>query len=132
MGIGITRQTATLAGQTTVNDPSLDPATQTYQGGLLTQTSNIGSYSQDQFAVVPEFRFNLGYQATDHWRATVGYTFIYWSNVVRPGDHISRDLNTDFLPPAADPFTGSQRPAFAWNTTDYWVQGVSIGAEYRW
>ncbi len=131
LAIGVTKQTVTINGQTTLNDPS-NPPSQTLTGGLLAQTSNIGTYRQDEFAVVPEYNLNLGYQLTDHLRMTLGYTFIYWSNIVRPGDHISRDLNTDLLPPPVDPLTGALRPAFAFDTTDYWVQGISFGGEYRW
>ena len=132
LAVGNTRQTVTINGRTTINDPSSTPAVQTLPGGLLAQTSNIGTFKQDEFTVVPELNVNVGYQLTDHLRATLGYTFIYWSNVVRPGDHISRDLNPNLLPPPADPVTGIQRPAFAFDTTDYWVQGISIGGEYRW
>lgn len=132
LAIGNTRQTVTINGQTTINDPSNTPVVQTLPGGLLTQTSNIGTYKQDEFTVVPEFNANVGYQLTDHFRATLGYTFIYWSNVVRPGEHISRDLNPNLLPPPADPLVGAQRPGFEFDTTDYWVQGISFGGEYRW
>ena len=132
MAIGNTRQTVTINGQTTINDPTSTPAVQTLPGGLLTQTSNIGLFRQNEFTVVPEFNANIGYQLTDHLRMMLGYTFIYWSNVVRPGEHISRDLNPNLLPPPADPLTGAQRPAFAFDTTDYWAQGISFGGEYRW
>ncbi len=132
LAIGNTRQTVTINGQTTINDPSTVPPVQTFPGGLLTQTSNIGTYRQDEFTVVPEFNANVGYQLTDHLRATLGYTFIYWSNVVRPGQQIDPDVNPDLLPPPADPLTGVQRPTFSFDTTDYWVQGINFGAEYRW
>ena len=105
MAVGNTRQTVRIIGQTTINDPN-DPPVQTLPGGLLTQTSNIGMYKQNQFSVVPELNLDLGYQLTDHLKATFGYTFIYWSNVVRAGDQISRDVNPNLLPPPADPFTG--------------------------
>ena len=62
----------------------------------------------------------------------VGYTGIYWSNVVRPGHHISRDVNPNLIPPVQQPVTGAKRPAFAFDTTDYWIQGISLGGEYRW
>ncbi len=131
LAVGNTRQTVTINGQTTVNDPN-DPPVQTLPGGLLAQTSNIGTYRQDEFAVVPEFSMNVGYQLTDHLRMTLGYNFIYWSNVVRPGDQISPYLNPNLFPPPADPFTGAQQPAFAFDTTDYWVQGINFGGEFRW
>ncbi|QDT11455.1 BBP7 family outer membrane beta-barrel protein [Planctomycetes bacterium K23_9] len=131
LAVGNTRQTVRIDGQTTITDPNNPPAT-TSEGGLLAQSSNIGLHKQDEFSVVPEFNANIGYQLTDHLRATFGYTFIYWSNVVRPGDHISTDLNTGLLPPAVTPLTGVSRPAFAFDTTDYWAQGLSYGFEYRW
>ncbi len=133
LAVGNTRQTVTINGQTTINDPTnTDAPVQTLPGGLLTQTSNIGTYRQNEFTVVPEFDLNVGYQLTDQFRVTLGYTAIYWSNVVRPGQHISRDVNPNLLPPPAEPFTGVQRPAFAFDTSDYWVQGINFGGEYRW
>lgn len=132
MAIGNTRQTVTITGATVINDPNSTPQTQTHAGGLLAQTSNIGTFRQNEFAVVPEFGMNLGYQLTDHLRATLGYTFIYWSNVIRPGEQISLDVNDELIPPQQPPITGAQRPAFAFDTTDYWVQGISFGGEYRW
>ncbi len=131
MAIGNTRQTVTINGRTTVNDV-INPPAQTLPGGLLAQTSNIGTYRRDEFTVVPEFNWNVGYQLTDHFKMTLGYTFIYWSNVVRPGDQIDRDLNPNLLPPPAQPLTGAQRPTFAFDNTDYWVQGINFGGELRW
>ena len=132
LAVGNTRQTVRINGQTTINSPQNDPQSQTLPGGLLTQASNIGTYRDDQFSVVPEFNANVGYQLTEHIRLMFGYTFIYWSNVVRPGEHIDLDVNTDQLPPAVDPITGDLRPRFAFDTTDYWVQGINTGFEFRW
>jgi hypothetical protein len=132
LAAGNTRQTVTIRGQTVVNDPTNTPTVQTLPGGLLAQTSNIGMYRQNEFTVVPEINTNIAYQLTEHWKLSLGYTAIYWSNVIRAGDQISRDLNPNLLPPPAVPFTGTQRPAFAFDTTDYWVQGINFGGEYRW
>lgn len=132
LGVGNTRQSVRIAGQSRITDPSGTPNTQSYQGGLLALNSNIGEYSQNEFSVVPELGITCGYQLTDHVRLTVGYTGIYWSNVVRPGHQISRDINPNLLPPVADPFSGANRPGFAFDTTDYWIQGINLGGEYRW
>lgn len=133
LGIGNTRQTVSIAGQTTTtdrNDPN-NPVTTTESGGLLALSTNSGEFKQDQFSVLPELNVTLGYQLTDHLKATIGYTGIYWSNVVRPGDHIPTMVNPDFLPP---PITsnGDPRPLFAFDTTDYWAHGLTYGLEYRW
>jgi hypothetical protein len=53
-----------------------------YAGGILAQRTNIGEHSSDEFAVVPEVGITLGYQLTCRLRATFGYSFIYWSEVV--------------------------------------------------
>ncbi|WP_182867778.1 BBP7 family outer membrane beta-barrel protein [Rhodopirellula sp. JC639] len=133
LAIGNTRQTVRIAGQTTIvdrNDPN-NQTTETYDAGLLALASNSGTHQQDEFSVLPEVNLTLGYQLTDHLKATFGYTGIYWSNVVRPGDHIATMIDTNQLPPAiagnSDP-----RPQFAFDTTDYWAHGLTYGLEYRW
>ena len=110
MAIGSTRQTVRINGSTTITDPAANPATASFTGGLLTQPSNIGTYRQDEFSIVPEFGAKVGYQLTDHLKATLGYTFIYWSNVVRPGDQISLDVNPNQLPPRDTTLVGIARP----------------------
>lgn len=132
LGIGNNRQTITIRGGTRVEDPTNTPVVQSLPGGFLAQESNIGTFQQNEFSVVPELNLNLGFQVTDRFRVTLGYTGIYWSNVVRPSDHMSRDINPAFFPPASVPFTGVRRPEFAFQTRDYWVQGFNIGGEYRW
>lgn len=130
LGIGNTRQSVSIAGQTTINDLTNPPPT-TQQGGFLAQSSNIGVYRQNEFAVVPEFTLGAGYQLTDHFKVTLGYTFLYWSNVVRPGLQIDRDLNPNLFPPP-NGNGGANRPGFTFDTTDYWAQGINFGGEYRW
>ena len=51
---------------------------------------------------MPELGVTLGYQLNPCWRATLGYTFIYWSRVARAGDQIDRDINPDLFPPEQD------------------------------
>ncbi len=133
LAVGNTRQTVRIAGQTVIvdrNDPN-NATTDTYDAGLLALASNSGTHQQDEFSVLPELNLTLGYQLTDHLKATFGYTGIYWSNVVRPGQHIPTMIDTNQLPPA---ITGASdpRPLFAFDTTDYWAHGLTYGLEYRW
>ncbi len=112
--------------------------TTTTAGGLLAvQGANIGRYSQDRFAVVPEVGFNLGYQVTDRMKVFVGYNFLYLSNAVRPGEVIDTSLDAarvpNLLPPGAGtPVAGMIRPAPVFSTSGYFVQGISFGLVYRW
>ncbi len=131
LAVGNTKQTVNIDGQSVINETG--QPTLTEPGALLTQTSNIGSYTQNEFAVVPELDLKIGYQMTKQCKLTLGYTAIYWSNVVRPGDQIDLDVHPDLLPPSAPvPFVSNSHPTFAFDTTDYWVQGLSFGGEYRW
>jgi hypothetical protein len=127
LGVGNTRQRVQIAGSTLVNGTA--PAV---SGGLLALNSNIGTYSRDEFTVLPEFNMKLGYQLTDQLRATFGYTFLYWSNVVRPGDQIERIIDQAQVPNSNAPTPTGVFPRFAFDNTDYWAQGLSFGLDYRW
>jgi hypothetical protein len=101
-------------------------------GGLLAQPGrNIGVYDRNEFGVVPEFGTTLGYQLTERLKLNVGYTSIYWSNVLRPGDQIDNTVNTNLLPPAI-PGNAHMGQPFAVREVDYWISGFTAGVEYRW
>nr|WP_231603234.1 BBP7 family outer membrane beta-barrel protein [Neorhodopirellula pilleata] len=128
LAAGNTNQQVRIAGDTVVNGTA--PAV---SGGLLALNSNIGTYERDEFSIIPELNLKLGYQLTDQLKATFGYTFLYWSNVVRPGDQIERIVDQDQIPNSNAP-TPTDRvfPRFAFDNTDYWAQGLSFGLDYRW
>ncbi|MEM6980383.1 MAG: BBP7 family outer membrane beta-barrel protein [Planctomycetota bacterium] len=138
LGVGNTRQRVRINGETTIDFTGAGtPPTgsgQTQVGGLLAQETNIGNHSRDVFSVLPQLDLKLGYQLTEQLRATVGYTFLYWSNVVRPGDHIDRLIDVNQLPelPIDTTPEAATFPEFAFDNTDYWAQGLSFGGEYRW
>ena len=129
VGIGNVRQRVSISGASTITDNGV---TTNYNSGFLAQRTNIGTYERDQFTMVPEFGATVGYQLTQRLRATLGYSLIYWGNVVRPGDQIDLDVNTNLLPPENVPFTGALRPQFQFVQTDYWVHGLSYGLDFRW
>jgi hypothetical protein len=129
LSLGNNHQTVNINGTSAVTE---NGTTTNYNGGMLAQRTNIGSYERDRFAVVPELGATVGYQLTRGWKLNVGYSFIYWSSVVRPGDQIDLDVNPNLLPPEEVPFSGALRPEFRFVESDYWIQGLSLGAEYRW
>lgn len=129
--IGTNRQNINIRGMTTGNLATTPATIINEDEGLLAMASNIGNRSRDRISVMPEFRANLGYRITPRLKATVGYTFMYWSNVVRPGDQVDLDVNRNSI--TGSPIAAANRfPEFRFNETDYWVQGVSFGGEYRW
>jgi hypothetical protein len=131
MAFGNTRSEAEINGNstTTVPSPGADPAVSVTNAGLLAQETNIGAYTRDGFSVIPEFGISLGCDLTDNLRATAGYTFLYWSQVARPGDQIDTDLNLSQLLP--DTLVGIPRPEFTWVGTDFWAQGLNFAIEYQ-
>jgi hypothetical protein len=129
VALGVSHQVVTINGSTTITPPGGLPTV--YPGGLLAQPSNIGTYTQDDFAVVPEVGLRAGLQVTERVRAFVGYNFIYWSSVARAGDQIDPRVNPNQLAPAQVPLVGPALPAPRFVTTDLWLQGISIGGEVR-
>lgn len=129
IGLGSTRSRATIDGSTTVSVPVPGAATNvtTTDAGLLAQQiDNIGVYRDSGFSVVPELGLQLGYDLRPCLRATVGYRFLYWSRVARPGHLIDENLNLSQLD---GPLNGVPSPSFAWNYSDVWAQGLSFGLD---
>ncbi len=109
---------------------------QNFTGGLLALPSNIGRHSNNVFSVVPEVTFNLGYQILPCLRGFIGYNFLYWSNVIRPGTSIDRGLDVTQIPnfavsPPLAPVAG-QHPAAVFHETGFWAQGVNFGLEFTY
>jgi hypothetical protein len=131
IALGATQQVITVDGGSLLLTPGSPPVSAT--GGILAQPTNIGRSYHSAFSVVPEADLNIGYQIT-HWlRAQVGYSFIYWSDVVRPGNQIDRTVNPTQAPtdPNFGPLVGPARPILTPQSTSFWAQGINFGLEFR-
>ncbi len=128
VAVGSNRQRVRIAGTTTLTEPS---SSETFSGATLALPSNIGSYRRDEFSMIPELGLTLGIRVTDWLNATVGYSLLYFPNVVRAGDQIDRDVNPNQFAPPLDPLPGSPRPRFRFVETDYWAHGLNVGGEIR-
>jgi hypothetical protein len=133
IGLGSTHQEVDIQGGQRVIDST--GAVTLFQGGLLALPgANIGRYSRDVFSVVPQVGLNLGYHVTDRLSVFAGYTFLYWSNVVRPGDQIDPVLDVTRIPnfiTTASPMNPT-RPVNPFKSSDLWVHGVSFGMGLNW
>jgi hypothetical protein len=133
VALGDDHEVVTIGGNQVIVSPG--GAVTTANGGLLALPSNSGRFSRDRFAVVPEVGATVGFQVTEWCRLTMGYSFLYWSSVVRPGDQIDRVIDVTQIPnfnvPGARP-TGQARPAPTLHDTDYWAQGINFGVEFRY
>ena len=132
VALGTTFQTVDIDGIQQRTRPG--QATENFRGGLLATGPNLGRFTQNHFSVVPEFTANVGYRLTPNLRLFVGYNFLYWSNVVRPGDQIDRvvDLAQVPNPPAGVVASPNPRPLPTFQQSDFWAHGVQFGLELRW
>jgi hypothetical protein len=99
-------------------------------GGLYAQPTNIGRFSDDRFAVLPEASVTFGYQLTRCLRLTTGYNFLYINRVLRAAEQIDRTINTTQFDGGA--LVGEARPARAINEGEFWMHGLSAGIELKW
>ncbi|MGL4553151.1 MAG: BBP7 family outer membrane beta-barrel protein, partial [Gemmataceae bacterium] len=129
VGLGYTNARTEVNGQSIITVPG--GGTFTPPAGLLAQGSNSGVFDRDTFSVVPEVGVNLGYYVTDWLRLSVGYNFLYWSNVSRVGEQVPANINFNNAfggrdgPPAA-PFTEPVN-----RLSNFWAHGITAGLEFR-
>lgn len=93
----------------------------THPGGILAQPTNMGTHTRDKTVWIPEIGVNASYEVREWLRLTIGYSGIWISDVALSGDHIDRVVN---LAQTGDP----PRPAFSFQTTEYWLHGLNLGA----
>ncbi|MBC8351024.1 MAG: BBP7 family outer membrane beta-barrel protein [Planctomycetes bacterium] len=129
IGFGNARELVSINGSTTIDDGA---GPQTFTGGLLAQRTNIGEFSRDRFALIPELGVTIGYQLTPSWQANFGYSLVYWDRVVRAGEQIDQTVNPNLLPPELVPFAGPLRPEFSFEENSFWAQGMNFGLTYVW
>jgi Putative beta barrel porin-7 (BBP7) len=132
LALGETHQDVNIGGNQVIVTPN--GAVTTANGGLLALASNSGHFVRDRFAVMPELGVTLGYQVKDWCRLTLGYNFLYWSSVVRPGDQIDRVIDVSQIPNSGlnTPSTGFARPTATVRDTGFWAQGINFGVEFRY
>ena len=107
----------------------------TFPGGIFAQQSNIGSYRQNQFSVLPSAELKVGYQLTKSLSLFAGYDILYWNQVVRPGNQIDHNVNTSqntILNGGPGALVGPAQPAPFFQRTDFWAQGVTFGVQFRY
>src|SRR5205807_1515278 len=108
--LGDSHEVVDIHGSTAITSPS--GTTVVTPAGFLATGSNSGSHTRDQIAVVPEIGINVGCQFTKCIRAYVGYSFMYWSSVVRAGDQVDGGVSGTQIPTDTrfNPQAGPARP----------------------
>jgi hypothetical protein len=131
VAVGSTHEAVTINGTSSLTGPA--GTTTTVAGGILALPTDSGRHTQNDFSVVPEGGITLAYQLTRHLYTSVNYTFLYWSDVVRPGNQIDRTVNSSLVP-TSNNFGGPSfppRPGFSFHESSFWAQGIGFGLEFR-
>lgn len=131
VALGETHQTLSVNGNSQVLNPTGDfvgIAPPVSLGSVYSQPTNIGQSSVNRFTVVPEIQFKIGYALTSHCRAFVGYDFLYWGSVLRPGNQLDGSVNDTQR--FGQPLVGAAQPQPILQQSSFWAQGVSFGLQF--
>jgi hypothetical protein len=126
--VGFNEQVTDVLGTTTVTVPGAPPVVNS--GGLLALGANLGHHSRDEVSLVPELTVRLAYQMTPRLAASVSYSYLYWTNVVRAGEQIDTTINPTLIPPPTGQQAGQIRPLFSFHNSEFWAQGFEFGLQY--
>ena len=118
VALGNTNSVVRIDGQNTIITQEGSSVT---HNGLLTRASNIGTHKRNSFATVTEIGVGVRRRFTCNLEATFGYTFIYWSDVLRAGSQVDLDVDTEQI---------VARPTVPMTSTDFWAQGLHFGLKY--
>jgi hypothetical protein len=122
VALGGSREGVTANGVSTIIPPT-GPAFELGRG-FFVRSTDAGRRKHEEFVVVPRVQAQVGYDLCQNVRVTVGYDFLYMSDVVRPGDQIDRRINVLGTPGIVGP-----GPLFL--QSDFWAQGLEFGVAMR-
>jgi len=126
IAFGSADQIINIRGQSTSFVPP--SSTSTTNEGVYAQSTNIGTYSAEEFIVLPEFGAQIVWNISCCLNMSAGYSLLYWSDVAQAGDQLDTNLNLN------DPNSfsnGNARPVFELNSNSYFVHGFNVGLTYR-
>ncbi len=156
-GLGSAMQQVKIDGTTQTSGGNLfftthGTANETLPGGIFAQPTNAGSHRQSPFAGSVEAQIRSGYRITSHVEIDFGYSFLWISKFLRPGDQIDRKINSTLTaladasretvgtgpgpipfgtPSAAPSPRGPKRPAALFKTASFWAQGFDAGLQFN-
>jgi hypothetical protein len=96
--------------------------------GLYAQPSNSGQRRHSVIAVMPEGSLGFGWEPFSWLKLQVGYSFMYLTKVIRPGETIDRVVNIQ--PVGATEQFGPADPVARFNQVGFWVHFVNFGVGF--
>src|SRR5262249_30888550 len=94
----------------------------------LALPSNIGRRSDDRYSFTTHGELKLRYLIGKRAFASVGYDYLWWDDVARPGNQIDRTVDPRQSPSSLQFVPGfvGARPAPQLNNSGIWIQGLSF------
>lgn len=129
---GWTRSAVDYRGVTTQTSPAPGIPNGTFPGGFYTQPSNMGRQQEWDCSVVPEVNLRVGCDLFGCVRTFVGYDWLYWCNVARPGDQFDRTVSAAQNPTFLAPGPILPRPTRLHATNDFFAHGFNAGIELHY
>jgi len=133
LGVGNMHQVLEIDGVTAFNNLRTGANGFSY-GGLFANSTNIGRFNNDEFALIPELTVNLGVNVTRSVSFFVGYNYLYISRVARPGVQVNPVVDSTTVPfsqnfGASGGVPGTRR---LFVQDDFWLMGVNFGMQVRY
>ena len=101
-----------------------------YPGGFVVRPEDIGTTSDREFTVLPQFRGSLSYCIACNTQLTLGYSFLYLDNLFRPGSFMTTEFDGSTL--GTDPSTYTAlAPRNFTETDDVIMHALSLGLTYN-
>lgn len=129
LGVGSVSRELAIDGGTLVKTPTGGQASA--RGGLLALPSNMTTYKDDTFAVLPELDIKARLQVTERLSLSVGYQLMFLTNVYRTGQQIDRAVDTSqlagVLPVNTVGNAGQFHPASLLRDSTLRAQGLTVG-----
>ncbi len=97
--------------------------------GIITEPTTLGSLGRTHFAWAPQVGAKVGVHLTERAYATVGYDFLYISDVARPGNSIDPVNNRSQSFGGA--LVGAPRPAPILRDSIFYAHGLSFGLGFE-
>ncbi|WP_461508756.1 BBP7 family outer membrane beta-barrel protein [Rhodopirellula baltica] len=101
-------------------------STDSTNGGVLAlgDTFNTTALDEDKFTFAPEANVKLAYQFRPNVSMSVGYSFIYWDDVLLSGDNINNVYNGDAITFPQGPLA---QPASERKDSSLYTHGIDLG-----
>ncbi len=141
LGVGNMNRRVQINGNSSVASFPGDPLVPA-AGGMLTKPvdgnhGNIGTYRDDTLSIIPEVEVKLLYEVSRGLEFSLGYSFVYWTDIALAGDQIDTTNFNGYVWPQVDrnhilgPGTGNSPNFTGINDLGFWAQGMTFGVTFK-